>query len=49
MTPRGGIEAGKGNGGHILCAGNAITESVPLGNYIAGVKAYRGIFSLPKL
>ena len=42
------IEAGAGNGGHILCASNAITASVPLENYLAVVNAYRDVFSLPK-
>jgi len=38
------LEAGAGDGGHIFCASNAITESVPLGNYMAMVNAYRGYF-----
>jgi len=42
------LEAGMGNGGHILCASNAITESVPLQNYIAVVNAYREVFNLPR-
>jgi len=41
------IEAGMGNGGHILTASNAITESVPLKNYLAIINAYRDRFSLP--
>jgi len=41
------LEAGAGNGGHILCASNAITASVPLENYLAVVNAYRDYFSLP--
>jgi hypothetical protein len=43
------LEAGLGNGGHILCASNAITASVSLQNYIAVVNAYRDFFSLPRL
>jgi len=42
------LEAGLGNGGHILCASNAITESVPLENYLAVVRAYRELFGLPR-
>jgi uroporphyrinogen-III decarboxylase len=41
------IEAGWGGGGHILCASNAVTSSVPLENYLAAVNAYRAYFSLP--
>jgi len=43
------IEAGMGDGGHILCASNAITASVPMRNYLAAVNAYRGYFALPAL
>ena len=43
------LEAGLGRGGHILCASNAITASVPLENYLAVVNAYRDFFSLPRL
>jgi hypothetical protein len=43
------IEAGLGDGGHILCASNAITASVPLDNYLAVVNAYRDMFGLPRL
>lgn len=43
------IEAGAGSGGHILCASNAITHSVPMANYLAAVNAYRDAFSLPRL
>ena len=43
------LEAGMGNGGHILCAGNAITASIPLVNYVAVVNAYRDTFGLPRL
>ena len=42
------LEAGLG-GGHILCASNAITASVPLPNYVALVNAYRDFFALPPL
>ena len=42
------LEAGAGNGGHILCASNAITASVPLENYLAVVNAYREFFHLPR-
>jgi hypothetical protein len=40
------LEAGLGHGGHILCASNAITASVPLTNYVAVVNAYRDFFGL---
>lgn len=43
------IEAGWGDGGHILCVSNAITASVPLGNYLAIVQAYRDRFGLPAM
>jgi hypothetical protein len=43
------LEAGMGNGGHILCASNAITASVPLENYLAVIEAYRDMFGLPML
>ncbi len=42
------LEAGWGNGGHILCASNAIAASVPLANYLAVVNAYRDMFGLPE-
>jgi hypothetical protein len=42
------LEAGLGNGGHILCASNAITASVPLVNYLSVINAYRDFFSLPR-
>jgi len=42
------LEAGQGNGGHILCASNAITASVPLANYLAVVNAHRDFFGLPR-
>ena len=41
------LEAGWGEGGHILCASNAITASVPLTNYLAVINAYREYFKLP--
>jgi hypothetical protein len=45
------LEAGLGTGalagGHILCASNAITASVPLENYLAVLNAYRDFFGLP--
>jgi uroporphyrinogen decarboxylase len=43
------LEAAMGNGGHILCASNAITASVPLENYLAVVATYRDMFGLPGL
>jgi hypothetical protein len=43
------IEAGMGNGGHIFCASNAISESIPFVNYIAMANAYREYFNLPRL
>jgi hypothetical protein len=43
------LQAGQGNGGHILCASNAITASVPLENYLAAVNAYRDFFGLPRI
>ena len=43
------LEAGMGNGGHILCASNAITASIPLENYLAVIHAYRNMFALPRL
>ena len=43
------LEAGMGDGGHILCASNAITASVPLENYLAVVNAYREMFDLPRI
>ncbi len=35
------LEAGAGRGGHILCASNAITASVPMANYLALLAACR--------
>ncbi|HRU05553.1 MAG TPA: uroporphyrinogen decarboxylase family protein [Candidatus Brocadiia bacterium] len=43
------LKAGQGNGGHIFCASNAITDSIPLDNYLAMVNAYRKTFGLPDL
>ena len=43
------LEDGLGSGGHILCASNAITSSVPLENYLAMVNAYRDLFGLSRL
>ena len=41
------LEAGQGNGGHILCASNAITASVPVENYLTVINTYRDFFDLP--
>ena len=43
------IQAGSGHGGHIFCASNAITKSVPTENYMAMVNAYRRHFDLPEI
>jgi len=43
------IGAGLGDGGHILCASNAITASIPLENYLAVMAVYREWFGLPRL
>jgi len=43
------LELGWGGGGHILCASNAITASVPLANYLAVANAYREFSHLPRL
>jgi len=43
------IENGLGDGGHIFCASNAITESVPIANYLAMVNTYREYFNLDKI
>jgi len=40
------LQKGWGNGGHILCAGNAITESIPVANYLAVGEAYKEFFGL---
>ncbi len=42
------LDAGGGRG-HIFCASNAITASVPLENYLTVVQTYREYFALPKL
>ncbi|MEW6751415.1 MAG: uroporphyrinogen decarboxylase family protein [Candidatus Latescibacterota bacterium] len=42
------LEAGQGSGGHVLCASNAVTASVPLANYLSVVNAYRDYFNLPR-
>lgn len=42
------LEAGAGQGGHILCASNAITAGISLTNYLAMVNAYRDMFGLPR-
>ena len=42
------LEAGLGDGGHILCASNAITASVPLDNYLTVINTYRDMFGLDK-
>ncbi len=41
------LEAGRGDGGHILCASNAIIASVPLENYLTVINTYREFFNLP--
>jgi hypothetical protein len=43
------LEAGMGNGGHILCASNAITASIPAVNYLTVVNAYRDMFGIARL
>ena len=43
------LEAAQGNGGHILCASNAISASVSMENYITAINTYRDIFSIEKL
>lgn len=40
------LRKGLGNGGHILCCNNAITESVPVANYRAIGEGYREFFGL---
>ena len=42
------LEAGRGRGGHIFTAGNAITASVSLDSYAAMVNAYRDRFGLSR-
>ncbi len=41
------LQDGMPGGGHVFCASNAITSSVPLENYLAMVNAYREVFGLP--
>jgi hypothetical protein len=43
------LQAGWGQGGHILCSSNAITASVPPANYLAMIAAYRDYFGLEPL
>jgi hypothetical protein len=43
------LDSGWGRGGHILCASNAITASIPPANYLAAVNAYREVFALDPL
>jgi len=43
------LEAGLGNGGHIFCASNAITASIPLANYVTMVNTYRDAVGLGRL
>lgn len=43
------LAAGAGQGGHIFCASNAITASVPVRNYAAMVNGYREASGLPPL
>jgi hypothetical protein len=40
------LEKGRGNGGHVLCASNAIIASIPVNNYLAIYEAYREFFGL---
>jgi len=40
------LQAGLGNGGHILCCNNAITESIPVKNYLAIYHAYKEFFGI---
>jgi hypothetical protein len=43
------LEDGGGCGGHVFCASNAITESVPIANYMAMVNAYKDFFGLARV
>lgn len=43
------LEDGSGRGGHVFCASNAITSSVPIANYMAMVNAYKDFFNLPRV
>lgn len=38
-----------GKGGHIFCASNAISSSVPMDNYLAMVNTYKRFFDLPEI
>lgn len=40
------LRQGGDKGGHILCCNNAITESIPVANYLAIGEAYREFFGL---
>lgn len=40
------LRKGGRNGGHILCCNNAITESIPVRNYLAIYEAYREFFGI---
>ncbi len=40
------LRAGMGSGGHIYCASNAITASVPTRSYLVMVNVYREVFGL---
>jgi len=40
------LEKGLSNGGHVLCSDNAITESVPVENFLAITETYREFFGL---
>ena len=43
------LDAGMGDGGHILTASNAIIASVPLDNYLTVVSSYRDYFGIDPL
>ncbi len=43
------LEDGMGNGGHIFTPSNAITDTIPVNNYLAMVNAYADFFSLPNV
>lgn len=42
------LEDGSGHGGHVFCASNAITGSVPVENYWSMVNAYKDFYHLPR-
>jgi hypothetical protein len=42
------LDAGKGSGGHVFTASNAIMPTVPFVNYVAMVNAYRDYFGLSR-